>query len=77
MSEKQLKEREREELITRFFAYGEGLDDYKDRVAPTGRGCGTESSRACRKTLQPNGNFAYRAAILTSGPGAATRLCRT
>lgn len=25
------KEREREELITRFFAYGDGLDGYKDR----------------------------------------------
>jgi hypothetical protein len=25
------KEREREELVTRFFAYGDGLDDYKDR----------------------------------------------
>ncbi|RRR69595.1 MAG: DUF262 domain-containing protein [Candidatus Viridilinea halotolerans] len=34
ISEKQLKEREREELITRFFAYGDGLDDYHDRVSP-------------------------------------------
>jgi len=34
VSEKQLKEREREELVTRFFVYGDGLDDYRDRVAP-------------------------------------------
>lgn len=27
------KAREREELITRFFAYSDGLDDYRDRVA--------------------------------------------
>lgn len=27
------KERGREELVTRFFAYGDGLDDYKDRPA--------------------------------------------
>lgn len=33
VSNKQLIEREREELITRFFAYGDGLADYKDRVA--------------------------------------------
>ncbi len=33
-SEKQLKEREREELVTRFFAYGDGLESYKDRVSP-------------------------------------------
>ena len=26
-----VKEREREELVTRFFAYGEGLDGYRDR----------------------------------------------
>ncbi len=32
VSEKQLKEREREELVTRFFAYSDGLDEYKDRV---------------------------------------------
>ena len=30
MSPKQAKERIREELVTRFFAYGDGLDDYKD-----------------------------------------------
>lgn len=30
---KKEKEREKEELITRFFAYGDGLDDYKDQVA--------------------------------------------
>jgi hypothetical protein len=26
--------REREELITRFFAYGDGLDAYRDKVSP-------------------------------------------
>jgi hypothetical protein len=31
--EKQVKEREREELVTRFFAYGDGLEGYKDRPA--------------------------------------------
>lgn len=30
---KQLLEREREELVTRFFAYGDGLSGYKDRPA--------------------------------------------
>jgi hypothetical protein len=34
VSEKQKKEREREELVTRFFAYGDGLEGYKDRVSP-------------------------------------------
>ncbi len=34
VSEKQLKEREREELVTRFFAYGDGLDDYAEEVSP-------------------------------------------
>lgn len=34
VSEKQLKEREREELVTRFFAYGDGLEDYADEVSP-------------------------------------------
>jgi hypothetical protein len=34
VSVKQLKEREREELVTRFFAYGDGLDDYADEVSP-------------------------------------------
>lgn len=34
VSDKQLKEREREELVTRFFAYGDGLEHYKDTVAP-------------------------------------------
>lgn len=33
VTKKQEKEREREELVTRFFAYGDGLDDYKDRVS--------------------------------------------
>lgn len=33
VTEKQLKEREREELVTRFFAYSEGLDNYKDDVS--------------------------------------------
>lgn len=33
ISDKQLKEREREELVTRFFAYGDGLEGYKDRVS--------------------------------------------
>jgi hypothetical protein len=31
--EKALNEREREELVTRFFAYGDGLDGYRDRPA--------------------------------------------
>lgn len=31
VSEKQRKEREREELVTRFFAYGDGLEGYRDR----------------------------------------------
>jgi hypothetical protein len=30
-SEKLVKEREREELVVRFFAYGDGLEGYKDR----------------------------------------------
>ncbi|BCF90103.1 DUF262 domain-containing protein [Paraburkholderia largidicola] len=34
VSEKQLKEREPEELVTRFFAYGDGLEDYADEVSP-------------------------------------------
>lgn len=34
VSVKQLKEREREELVTRFFAYGDGLEDYADAVSP-------------------------------------------
>lgn len=34
VSDKQMKEREREELVTRFFAYGDGLDDYADEVSP-------------------------------------------
>jgi hypothetical protein len=32
--EKDRKLREREELVTRFFAFGDGLDGYKDRVSP-------------------------------------------
>jgi hypothetical protein len=32
--EKQAKLREREELVTRFFAYGDGLEGYHDRVSP-------------------------------------------
>jgi len=31
MSKEKINEREREELVTRFFAYGDGLDGYKDR----------------------------------------------
>jgi hypothetical protein len=31
VSEKLVKEREREELVIRFFAYGDGLEGYKDR----------------------------------------------
>jgi hypothetical protein len=31
VSKKELDEREREELVARFFAYSDGLDDYKDR----------------------------------------------
>lgn len=34
MSEKLRKLREREELVTRFFAYGDGLENYKDQVSP-------------------------------------------
>ncbi len=34
VSEKQLKQREREELVTRFFAYGDGLEEYSDEVSP-------------------------------------------
>lgn len=33
MASKQVKEREREELVTRFFAYGDGLGGYRDRPA--------------------------------------------
>ena len=33
VSPKLVLERRREELVTRFFAYGDGLDKYKDRVA--------------------------------------------
>lgn len=33
VTDRQLKEREREELLTRFFAYGDGLDDYADEVS--------------------------------------------
>ena len=32
-SSKQIAEREREELVARFFAYGDGLETYKDRPA--------------------------------------------
>jgi len=34
VSEKQLKLKERDELVTRFFAYGDGLDEYADEVSP-------------------------------------------
>lgn len=34
VSSKQNKERESEELAARFFAYSDGLDDYKDDVSP-------------------------------------------
>ena len=33
ISKKQEKERGRDELVTRFFAYGDGLDSYRDRPA--------------------------------------------
>jgi Protein of unknown function DUF262 len=33
VSADQLKKREREELVTRFFAYSDGLDDYQDQVS--------------------------------------------
>lgn len=33
MSKKRVDEREREELVARFFAYGDGLVDYRDRPA--------------------------------------------
>lgn len=34
MPEKSVKLREREELVTRFFAYSDGLEGYKDRPSP-------------------------------------------
>jgi len=34
LSKKLVDERTREELVTRFFAYGDGLDSYQDKVAP-------------------------------------------
>jgi Protein of unknown function DUF262 len=34
VSDTQNKLREREELVTRFFAYGDGLSGYRDRVSP-------------------------------------------
>ena len=34
VSETQNNLREREELVTRFFAYGDGLDGYRDKVSP-------------------------------------------
>jgi hypothetical protein len=34
MSEQQKNLREHEELVTRFFAYGDGLEGYQDRVSP-------------------------------------------
>jgi hypothetical protein len=34
VTEKQLKQREREELVTRFFAYGDGLEEYAEEVSP-------------------------------------------
>nr|WP_321302631.1 DUF262 domain-containing protein [Alcaligenes faecalis] len=34
VSTKQEKEREREELVSRFFAYSDGLEDYRDDVSP-------------------------------------------
>ncbi len=34
LSTKLVKEREREELIIRFFAYGDGLEEYADNVTP-------------------------------------------
>jgi len=34
LSKKDEDERRREELVTRFFAYGDGLEDYHDRVSP-------------------------------------------
>jgi uncharacterized protein with ParB-like and HNH nuclease domain len=33
VTDKQKKERAREELVTRFFAYSDGLDNYRDRVS--------------------------------------------
>lgn len=33
LPEKQTKERQHEELVTRFFAYGDGLDSYRDYVS--------------------------------------------
>jgi hypothetical protein len=34
VTEARLKLREREELVTRFFAYGDGLNEYHDKVSP-------------------------------------------
>ena len=34
ISDQQEKKKERDELITRFFAYGDGLDEYADEVSP-------------------------------------------
>jgi hypothetical protein len=34
VTEIQKKERAREELVTRFFAYGDGLESYRDKVSP-------------------------------------------
>lgn len=34
LSQKLADERVREELVTRFFAYGDGLENYKDKVSP-------------------------------------------
>lgn len=34
VTDKQLKEKEREELVTRFFAYGDGLEEYANEVSP-------------------------------------------
>ena len=33
MSGSQINKREREELVTRFFAYADGIEDYRDRVS--------------------------------------------
>lgn len=59
VSEKQKREREREELVTRFFAYGDGLEDYADEVSPFLFAYSKRMNDAF--TADPTLNAAYRA----------------
>ncbi len=52
------KLREREELVTRFFAYGDGLDGYQDRVSPFLFSYAKEMNR--RFTQEPQAIKDYR-----------------